>query len=302
MNDDRPFEIYRPGNFSRTEPEYIIPVVVEESYTLFRQEIPSGSPAGRWRLSAALFTATCLSTCLVGGWQYSAAVMFILLCHELGHYIQARRHGVLVSLPYFLPMPFSPLGTLGAVIAMGGRMKDRRALFDIGITGPLAGLAPTLVCVVVGLQWSQVDVSQAGGLQFGEPLLFQFIGWLTFGPIPPGHSIYIHPLAIAGWVGVLITALNLLPIGQLDGGHVLYAIAGRRANRVGRLLLLAAWGAVIVLGYWVWTLMLVLLVVMGPRHPPTLCDDLPLGWGRTILGWLTLAFVLIGFTPQPFVF
>lgn len=302
MNDDSPFEIYGPGNFSRTEPEYVIPVVVEESPARARQEIPSGSPAGRWRLSAELFTATCLSTLLVGGWEYATAVMFILLCHEMGHYIQARRYDVPVSPPYFLPMPFSPLGTLGAVIAMGGRMKDRRALFDIGITGPLAGLAPTLVCVVVGLRWSEVDVVREGGLQLGEPLLFQFLGWLTFGPIPHGHTIYIHPLAMAGWVGMLITALNLLPIGQLDGGHVLYALTGRRANTVGRLLLFAAWGAVIVLGYWGWTLMLVLLVVMGPRHPPTLRDDLPLGWGRTVLGWLSLAFVVIGFTPQPFVF
>ena len=239
---------------------------------------------------------------LVHGWQYALPVMTILICHEAGHFFQARRYRVHASYPYFIPMPISPLGTLGAVIVMEPRMGHRRALFDIGITGPLAGLVPTLLFCVWGLYLSQVKayIPRGDQMMLGEPLLFKVLGAWIHGPIPEGHDLYLHPMAFAGWVGLLITALNLLPIGQLDGGHILYGLLRTKAHKVATLLLLAAVVAVIWYRLWGWTLMLVLLMLMGPVHPPTANDEVPLGPVRTVLGWLALAFIPIGFTPQPF--
>jgi membrane-associated protease RseP (regulator of RpoE activity) len=253
-------------------------------------------------LPVLLFVATCLSTLAVGGPVFAAALMFTLLCHEFGHYLQAVRYGVPATLPIFIPMPISPIGTMGAVIAMRPHVGDRRAIFDIGISGPLAGLVPTLVFLVVGLQLSHVEVisNPSRFPSLGEPLLFKALGYLTFGPTGPNDVVVLHPLAFAGWVGVFITALNLIPIGQLDGGHVLYCLLRRRAYPFMQFFLLAAFVGVVAFGYWGWSLMLALLMWMGPLHPPTANDNVPLGTGRTILGWLTLCFVPIGFTPVPF--
>ena len=265
----------------------------------------------RVRLPVILFVATCLSTLLAGcfyfgidkGWMYACSVMTILLCHEAGHFLQARRCGVHASLPYFIPMPFGPIGTLGAVIAMQAGAGNRKAIFDIGITGPLAGLVPTIIFCIVGLQMTQlIPLDQASGdFGFGVPILLQLLsGWLLDSP-PLGYCHAWHPIAFAGWFGLLITALNLLPIGQLDGGHVLYGLLRTNAQKVATLLLFGAVVAVFWYKLYQWSLMLFLLILIGPIHPPTANDDMPLGLGRTILGWLTLAFVLIGFTPTPFV-
>lgn len=255
-----------------------------------------------------LFIATCVTTYLVGlltfgtdGWQYCLALMTILGCHEAGHFFQARRYRVPASFPFFIPIPAPPIGTLGAVIGMSPRIMDRRALFDIGITGPLAGLVPTLICCVVGVQLSHLAALAPNAIRYGDPLLLKLLYRWQFGPLPDGYDVIINPLLWAGWVGLLVTALNLMPIGQLDGGHVLYALVRRHAHRVATLLLVVAAVAVIVFGYYWWTLMLVLLVIMGPKHPPTVRDDVPLGFWRTLLGWLTLAFILLGFTPKPFI-
>jgi membrane-associated protease RseP (regulator of RpoE activity) len=248
-----------------------------------------------------LFAATCVTTTSVQGWAYSIPLLFTLLCHEFGHFLQARRYRVEASWPYFIPVP-SILGTMGAVINMRGGMGDRRALFDIGISGPLAGLGPALAFSVIGLHWSRIAplLHVEGVHKLGTPLLFQWLGDWILGPTPPGHDIYLHPMAYAGWVGIFITALNLIPIGQLDGGHVLYALLRRKAHIVAQLLMIAALVAMIVTGNWAWLLMLVLLMLMGPNHPPTADDSVPLGRGRTILGWLTLCFIFVGFTPDPF--
>lgn len=275
-------------------------------------------PRRRWRLPVLLFIATCLSTWwagtemvgpqdgwlsnLMGGLRYAIPVMTILVCHEMGHFIQAHRYGVYASFPYFLPMPFSPLGTFGAVIAMEPRVGGRRALFDIGISGPLAGMMPTLIFLLVGLRHSKLVVPDPRAELFGDPLLFQFLSNWLLGPIPRGYEVQTDPMAFAGWVGLLITSLNLIPIGQLDGGHVLYALLRRKAHKVATLLLFSAVFVVIwkwqIL--WPWFVMLFLLLLMGPIHPPTANDEEPLGTGRIILGWLTLAFIFVGFTPMPF--
>ena len=217
-------------------------------------------------------------------------------------------------------MPFSPIGTMGAVIAMEPRVGGRRALFDIGISGPLAGLVPTLIFCVWGLYQSVPEplhrTTHGSDLNLGAPILFGWlydrICWQRFAPLPRGYYLPINAMAFAGWVGLLITSLNLIPIGQLDGGHVLYALLRKKAHRVAQFLLRAAWFLVILnvlwpsaLGgtarLWPWIPMLLLLTLLvGPIHPPTADDDEPLGVGRTILGCLTLAFIVVGFTPTPF--
>ena len=306
------YDLDENGEIGRSpgpEPELILAELVPEPLP---QEIPVRRVfRRRVRLPALLFIATCLSTLLAGcsnfgwseGWKYALPLMTILVFHEAGHFLQARRYGVYASFPYFIPMPVSPLGTFGAVIVMEPRMGHRRALFDIGITGPLAGLVPTLVFCVIGLHLSTIDEVQPGAQRYGDPLLLEYLAELKFGPIPEGHDILLNPILFAGWVGLLITALNLIPIGQLDGGHVLYALLRKRAHHVASFLLLAA--VVAVIWQWnelyLWTPMLFLLALMGPVHPPTANDEAPLGAGRVLLGWLTLAFIPIGFTPRPFI-
>jgi membrane-associated protease RseP (regulator of RpoE activity) len=248
-----------------------------------------------------LFAATCVTTTNADGLAYSIPLLVTLLCHEFGHFLQARRWRVTASWPYFIPM-VPPLGTMGAVIVMRGHMGNRRALFDIGISGPLAGLVPALTFSIIGLSWSRMApiLPIGNGNQLGTPLLFQWLCDLILGPTPPGQDVYLHPMAYAGWVGIFITALNLIPIGQLDGGHVLYALLRQKAHIVAQLLLVGALVAVVVTNNWGWSVMLLLLMFIGPKHPPTADDSVPLGRGRTILGWLTLGFMFIGFTPHPF--
>jgi membrane-associated protease RseP (regulator of RpoE activity) len=326
MNSDQFHDDHVAGEDPRLQSQVVLAQVVPEPAL---HELPVARIVHRRvALPLFLFIATCFSTLFAGsyevglnhwlrygfgrglidgltaGLEYAVPVMLILICHEAGHFFQARRYGVYASFPYFIPMPISPLGTFGAVIAMEGRRGDRRALFDIGITGPLAGLVPTLIFCVVGLHLSHVVpvASRPGGLSLGEPYLFTKIAAAVLGSPGPGQQIELHPMAFAGWVGLLITALNLLPIGQLDGGHVLYGLLRTKAHVVASVLLMAAAVAVFVFGYWGWTLMLVLLMLMGPAHPPTANDDVPLGTGRIILGWLALAFIPIGFTPTPFIF
>ncbi|MBI5756938.1 MAG: site-2 protease family protein [Planctomycetales bacterium] len=261
----------------------------------------------RVTLPLLLFFATCFSTYSVGGLTYAVPVMAILGAHEFGHYLQARRYGVPATFPLFIPFPGSPIGTMGAVIIQGAGWADRKALFDIAVSGPLAGLVLAIPALIYGIQWStviQIDLTKPA-MYFGEPLVVQCLISLIHGARPEGQDIVLHPVGFAGWVGVFITGLNLLPIGQLDGGHILYALLLRRSHVVARWLLRGAVIAVVVAGsfvnpsYFGWSLMLVLLVMMGSRHPPTADDYVPLGLGRKVIGWATLLFVLIGFTPAP---
>jgi Zn-dependent protease len=298
MADNEQFPQPEPTQFPPIgEPQDLL-ILTEDS--LVEREAPPRRPfVLRWHLPALLFVATGASTLWIGGWVYSLCVMTILLCHEFGHYVQTRRYGVRASLPFFIPMPLPPFGTMGAVILMDPRTGDRKALFDIGITGPLAGLIPTLIFCVVGLQHSYPGFPTPGAWEFGEPLVFKVLAHLFAKPVLPGQELVLGPMAMAGWVGLFITALNLFPIGQLDGGHILYGLLRRRARTVATTLLFAAIGAVIYYQMVWWFFMIFLLVLMGPAHPPTTDDSVPLGRWRTILGWLTLAFLPLGFTPNP---
>jgi len=274
------------------------------------------TPRRRVWLPAALFFTTCASTFTAGmlfsdhfseGWwpatqdglMYASAVMTILLCHEMGHYLQARRYGVRATLPYFIPMPLTPIGTFGAVIAMEPRQGNRKAVFDIGISGPLAGLVPTLLFLCLGLSWSHYKPIEQDDIILGAPLLVKAIFTSMYGPVPLGQHIAYHPVAFAGWVGLLITSINLIPIGQLDGGHILYGMFRKKAHVASLVVLVVAISLSI--RFWLphYWLMLGLIAFMGTRHPPTLDDSVPLGKWRYVLGLATLAFVIFGFTPVP---
>jgi len=290
-----------------TDPLVRYPDVIIVDASRAPETTPAAEPPVRPRLRRrrlwlppVLFAATCLTTYLMGGLSYSIAIMTILTCHEMGHFLQALRYRVPATLPYFIPMPLPPIGTMGAVIAMHPGMGNRRSLFDIAVTGPLAGLVPALFCCWYGLTLSHVVPQDGSLLSLGEPILFQWLKYAYFGPLAAGEDVKLHAIAYAGWVGILITAINLVPISQLDGGHILYALLRKRSHVVAEALLLAAVVAVIVGHYWGWTVMLILVALIGPKHPPTANDDMPLGVGRTVLGWLALAFLIVGFTPQPF--
>lgn len=235
------------------------------------------------------------------GIPFAAALLGILGIHELGHYFVARHYKLDVSLPYFIPFPVNYLtGTLGAVIRIESPFQSRRALFDVGIAGPLAGLVIAVPVVALGLAQAElvsID-STAGGMAFQEPLLFQWMALLIVGPRPPGFDLQMNPMLMAGWWGFLVTALNLLPVSQLDGGHISYAMFGKYHS-------LVAWGmfglaAVVALakspGY---LLMLGLVFFMGLNHPPALNDVSSIGTPRRILGMLTLLLFFLLATPQP---
>ena len=233
--------------------------------------------------------------------QFAGALMLILTCHEFGHYLQSRRYRVRSSLPFFIPMPFGPFGTLGAVIAMDDEVPHAKALFDIGITGPLAGLIPTLVFLYYGIQWSYLGPIQIGAITFGEPQLVQWIIYWMFGPIPPDMVLYHHPFAAAAGVGLLLTSLNLMPFSQLDGGHVIYALLGRKSLPFVYCVFVAIVLAVTWYKLWHWSLILILIMLIGLAHPPTANDAVPLGWFRRCLGWTTLLFIFVGFIPTPLI-
>jgi membrane-associated protease RseP (regulator of RpoE activity) len=240
---------------------------------------------------------------LVEGLKFSLPLMTILLAHEMGHYVAARRHRLRVTLPYFLPMPipllFSP-GTLGAIIRVKEPIRSRRQLLDVGAWGPIAGFVTLLPFLVAGIALSGVQQldPEGTGVYFGEPILFKVLARSVFFPnLAPGEDIMVHPTAWAAWFGLFVTSLNMLPFFQLDGGHVCYALFGGRHRAVAWPLLgvLAALG-LLWPGWWLWA---IILAVLGPRHPPVLDEDRPLNRRRRWIGWLALLIFALSFSPRP---
>lgn len=255
-------------------------------------------------INVLLFLLTIASTYFVGrSWAYTVAIMSILFCHEMGHYLTARKYSIRATLPYFIPLPLPPFGTLGAIIRMEHIVPNRKALFDVGIAGPLAGLIVTLVAIVYGLSHSQVvalsSMSQ-GNLELGDSLLFKWLSHLIIGTVPPGYDVMLHPVAYAGWVGLLVTALNLLPVGQLDGGHVVYALLGGRKSKIVFYAVMAGFTIVLIFFYWGWFLMALFILLFGFKHPPPMDDETPVGRGRILLGIFILIVFFLSFTPVPF--
>ena len=239
---------------------------------------------------------------LWNGWPFACTLLGILVTHEFGHFYLSRVHRVPASLPLFIPGPPQFIGTFGAVIRMRSPIMNRRALFDIGVAGPIAGFIVAVPAFLIGLSYSKVEPTLGlYGLKFGEPLLLQFCTWLMFGPLPETYDVLLHPVAFAAWFGFFITALNLIPIGQLDGGHVAYALLGHRQ----RTLALAAIPILLVLGLWGWPgwiLWTVLAGLVGISHPPVIDPGTELGRGRIWVGWGALVIFLVSFSPVPFYF
>jgi membrane-associated protease RseP (regulator of RpoE activity) len=242
---------------------------------------------------------------LVGGLWYSVPILAILGCHELGHYYACRYYGVASSRPYFLPMPLLLTGTLGAFIRIRQPIPGKRELFDIGIAGPIAGFVVAVPLLFVGMYLSRIDEippDYPGQLFWlGEPLLFKLAAWLTFGQIADGFTITMHPMAFAAWFGLLATALNLFPIGQLDGGHISYAVLGRKSSAVTLVMVACLIG----LAFWsmswlVWAgLTILMLIVFGPHHPPTPDEHLPLDRTRKAVALFAVIMFILCFTPAP---
>ena len=243
------------------------------------------------------------------GLPYAAALLSILGVHEMGHYVAARRHRADVTLPYFIPMPIG-LGTMGAVIRLKSPIKNRKQLFDIGVAGPLAGLAVAVPLLIIGLATSPVVFigRPLPGTQEGNSILYLLLKLITKGQILPGggYDVSINAIAFAGWFGLIVTMINLLPIGQLDGGHIIFSVFGREQWKIAIvaqvLLLLGGLYLAFTTREFlnVWLLWAILAQVFGLRHPPPLDDLTPLDRKRRLIGYATIAIFFLILTPLPF--
>lgn len=239
------------------------------------------------------------------GFLYALTLLVILVGHELGHYLTCRRYGVPATLPFFLPGP-PFLGTFGAFIRIKAPVPYKRQIFDVGANGPLTGFVLAVPVLALGLAFSKVApyVPTPEAIVFGEPLLFRLLSGLFFGRIPEGSTLVLHPVGFAGWVGLLVTALNLMPIGQLDGGHIAYALLGRRARLLSRIMV----AGLVVMGVFfhlTWLFLAVFLVFfelksrLRLRHPPVVDEDAPLGRTRTLLAVAVAIVFILSFVPDP---
>jgi membrane-associated protease RseP (regulator of RpoE activity) len=244
-----------------------------------------------------LFTDLGNPAMLVRGLPYSVTLLTILLAHELGHYFTCRYYGISATLPFFIGLP-TLVGTLGAFIRIRSAIFSRRQLFDIGIAGPLAGYVFIIPALGVGLAYSKVipGIVGQGDYAFSTPLVLRAFEWLIF-PGVPVSDIYLHPIARAAWFGILATALNLMPIGQLDGGHILYAFTGS-AHRLLTRLFIAALIPLGIFYHYSWLVWAVFLFFVARRHP-RIYDETALGRGRGWLGLLALLIFILSFSVIP---
>lgn len=237
---------------------------------------------------------------MASGIPYAAALLFILLAHEMGHYVAARRYGIDATLPFLIPAPHF-FGTFGALIRMRSPIVHRRALFDVGIAGPVAGLVASFAVCIIGLRLSAyvpVSAVRPGEIDLGNSVVFDTLTRFVLGPLGPGQKLLRHPMAVAGWCGFFITFLNLLPLGQLDGGHMWYALIGSKQWYVG----VAAFGFLIGMGliFQGWLVLAVLVVlVLRIRHPAVMDESVELDWRRKLLGAAIIVMFLLLFIPEP---
>jgi len=242
---------------------------------------------------------------LVSGLWYSLTILTVLGAHEMGHYLACRRYQVDATLPYFLPLP-PPFftGTLGAVIRIREAFPTKAILFDIGVAGPIAGFLALVPALFVGLSMSTIVPTPPAStnlIYLGEPLLFQWASRLVFGVVADGYTLNMHPIVFASWFGMLATALNLLPFGQLDGGHITYATLGRWSTPISIATVTTAVIMTFLATSWLvmTVMMVVMLVLFGPRHPRVLYEDEPIGRARQIVAVLALIILILCFTPIP---
>ncbi|MFH0931514.1 MAG: site-2 protease family protein, partial [Candidatus Zixiibacteriota bacterium] len=229
------------------------------------------------------------------GATFAVPLLLILLFHEFGHYVMSRRSRIKVSLPYFIPGP-TILGTFGAIIRSKSPFKNRKELLDVGATGPIAGFVISVLALAFGLATSQVVKEMPGqAIILGDSVAFKLISLLVLKNPPEGYDVMLSPMAFAGWAGLLVTMLNLLPIGQLDGGHIAYALFGKKQNLIARIIILG----LIPLGVFLWQgwlIWLVLAFIIRPAHPQTLNDSIPLDNKRKMVGWISLLIFILCFS------
>jgi membrane-associated protease RseP (regulator of RpoE activity) len=307
---------------SSSELEHVDTYVPYDKLPYLTEAHVRSRPQRRVAMPAFLFIATCFTTFLAGAtnwlpfasvtnpeviqrnWQqgliYMAAVIGILLTHEMGHFLQAVRYHVPASYPFFIPMPGMLMGTMGAVIGMENSQANRKQLFDIGISGPLAGLVVALPIIIWGiLAFDPQPPDPVPTPHLNSPLLITLlVNWLR--PELAPAELFRNPLLMAGWVGMLITGLNMMPVSQLDGGHVIYGLFGKKAHLIARAFVCAVIGAMLYFDNYNWMLMFILVLFIGIDHPPTHDDNVKLGPLRTIIGLLSLAIPIFCFTPIPF--
>lgn len=235
---------------------------------------------------------------LLKGLPFSISLLLVLGLHELGHYVVSRKSGVASTLPHFIPAPNPLLGTLGAFIRIKSPITDRKALIRIGAAGPIMSFLTSIPVTVIGLSLSKVAEYREGLIALGNPLIFQILAYLAVGKVPQNQALVLHPMAFAGWIGFFVTALNLLPVGQLDGGHILFGVLGKKAHniisRVTTLLLIPLgflWS-----GWWVWG---ILLTILGTRHPGPLYSEERLPLSCKMLSALSLIIFILCITPTP---
>jgi membrane-associated protease RseP (regulator of RpoE activity) len=237
---------------------------------------------------------------IIDGFPFAVTLMTILLIHELSHYLAAKKHHTVATLPYFIPAP-TFLGTFGAFIKMKSPIETRRALIDIGASGPLAGFIVSIVACVIGLCMSSVVLTTGseGVLTLGDSLLFSLLSRVIVGVTPDNSDILLHPIAFAGWIGLFVTSLNLIPIGQLDGGHIGFALLGDKHRKLSIALLVVL--AVMGIFFWEgWAFWAGLMVILGIKHPPVLYWEQPLDRQRRITGFIAFIVFIITFVPAPF--
>ena len=246
---------------------------------------------------------------MLANWDTGLAYMFfvilIIWLHEMGHFVATLIYRVPASYPFFLPLPINPIGTMGAVIAMHGHSADRKQIFDIGLAGPIAGLVAAIPIAWFGVAQLDLTTQPFGGIGFRLPLLMDwFAQWAEVPGYKTGDVVWIsqlNPMFVAGWVGMLITGLNMMPIGQLDGGHVTYTLFGKAAHWIAKGTMLFAIAFMVYYQTLMMILMVVLLLLIGTEHPPTRDDNVPIGWFRWTIGLASLAIPVFCFPPRIFV-
>jgi len=267
-------------------------------------------------LNILLFVLTFISTLTVGamhegvnvveeplkvykGLPFSIALLLILLFHEFSHYLASKKHRIEASLPYFIPAP-TLFGTFGAVIRMKSPITTKNALIDIGASGPIAGFVISLVATIIGLSFSKIVPvhDTANFISLGDSLLFSGLTRAILGTVPDNADVFLHPVAFAGWIGFFVTSINLIPVGQLDGGHILYALLGEKHSAFSKLLI----GVMFIMGFLLWEGWIiwgVLLIILGFKHPPIVYSEMSLDPKRKIIGWISLVIFVLTFTPVP---
>jgi membrane-associated protease RseP (regulator of RpoE activity) len=288
----------KPSNW-RVNLVLLVLTILSTLFVAAFEEVASSSPPGTDAMALVL---SAISNLWLGA-PFSAAIMLILGAHELGHYFAARYHKVPVTLPYFIPLPLSIIGTMGAFIRLKAPIKNRRALLDIGAAGPLAGMVFALPILIFGLATSDVvNLPESGGyLLEGNSLLYALAKTVVFGRfLPEGNvDVTLNQVAWAGWVGLLVTGLNLFPVGQLDGGHVAYVLFGERARRFYWPVILTLFALVIVSGAATWTIWIVLIFFLGRNHAEPLDNVTTLDPRRRAIAIFTLALFFLVFVPNP---